>query len=301
MKNVVFVVATLFIWMVAGNALRAQIPRTLSYQGVLTDAAGKPRPNASYQFTFRLYEVASGGTALWTEQKTLSVTNGLFATTLGDQVAFGAAVKFDRPYWLGIQVNNEPELTPRIALTSVGYSMSSLHADTARVAVASLADSTWKHDGENIYRLNGKIGIGTVTPSTHLNVDPQGEGYILIGNPNTSTGGFTSLRMGISAARNGYGEIQAIRSSGSAYGELALNPRGGVVKIGDALVWGNNSILGRTKEAALNWVVTLLPDHALHISIFIPPAVPLIITFVSLTMQTGSFLFRLKELLPRGA
>jgi hypothetical protein len=139
MKNFVFIFATLFICIVTGETLYAQIPRTLSYQGVLTDAAGKPRPNPSYQFTFRLYDVATGGTALWTEQKTLSVNNGLFATALGDQVAFGAAVKFDRQYWLGIQVGNEPELSPRIALTSVGYSMNAVRADTADIALLGTA------------------------------------------------------------------------------------------------------------------------------------------------------------------
>ena len=36
----------------------AQIPRALSYQGVLTDNAGKPRPDGSYSFTFRLYTAA---------------------------------------------------------------------------------------------------------------------------------------------------------------------------------------------------------------------------------------------------
>jgi hypothetical protein len=33
-----------------------QIPRTLSYQGVLTDSAGAPKPDGEYSFTFRLYE-----------------------------------------------------------------------------------------------------------------------------------------------------------------------------------------------------------------------------------------------------
>jgi len=79
-------------------------------------------------------------------------------------------VKFDKQYWLGIQVGTEPELSPRIALTSVGYSFSSLRADTASVSVASLADTTWRHSGANIYRLNGNIGIGTMSPSERLSV-----------------------------------------------------------------------------------------------------------------------------------
>jgi len=170
MKNVFFVFATLFICVVAGDTLQAQIPRTLSYQGVLTDNAGKPRPDGSYTFTFRFYTSPTGGTAIWSESKSLPVKNGLFSTVLGEQTPFGAAVKFDKQYWLGIQVGNEPELSPRIALTSVGYSLSSLRADTAMVAMATSADTTWRHKGSNIYRLNGNVGIGTASPGYTLDV-----------------------------------------------------------------------------------------------------------------------------------
>lgn len=111
---------------------QAQIPRTLSYQGVLTDTQGSPKPDNTYTFIFRLYESAIGGTPIWNETKNLQVKRGLFYTILGDQAPFGASVKFERSYWLGIQVDNEPELAPRIPLTSVGYSLSSLRADTAQ-------------------------------------------------------------------------------------------------------------------------------------------------------------------------
>jgi len=172
----------------------AQIPRTLSYQGVLTDNTGKPRPDGNYTFKFCLYGSNSGGSPIWCESKSLPVKNGLFSTVLGEQALFGAAVKFDQQYWLGIQVGNEPELSPRIALTSVGYSFSSLRADTASVSVASLADTTWRHSGENIYRLNGNVGIGTIDPisisgyGTSLNLADNAGGTLVLRDPNTTTG-----------------------------------------------------------------------------------------------------------------
>ena len=109
----------------------AQIPRTISYQGVLADAQGNPKADASYTFTFRVYDSPTGGTALWAESKPLLTKRGLFSTVLGNQTSFGPAVQFDKPYWLGIQVGTDPELTPRIAFTSVGYSLNSERADTA--------------------------------------------------------------------------------------------------------------------------------------------------------------------------
>ncbi len=115
-------------------ALQAQIPGTLSYQGIVTDAAGSVKPDGTYSFTFKLYDVSSEGTALWTESKTISVKDGLFSTALGDQVVFPASLIFDKSYWLGIKVGSEAELSPRIPLTSVGYSFTSLRADTAEYA-----------------------------------------------------------------------------------------------------------------------------------------------------------------------
>ena len=116
----VFICSVLFIPFLFG-----QVPRTISYQGVLTDNAGNPKPDGSYTIAFSFYESSTGGEAIWNEIKTLNISKGLFSTSLGDQVIFSANVKFDKPYWLGIKVGNEAELSPRIALTSSGYSFSS--------------------------------------------------------------------------------------------------------------------------------------------------------------------------------
>jgi hypothetical protein len=37
------------------QSLVAQIPRNISYQGILTDSLGNPKPDGKYKFTFRLY------------------------------------------------------------------------------------------------------------------------------------------------------------------------------------------------------------------------------------------------------
>jgi hypothetical protein len=134
MRFMTIVVALLVMVLVCGRMSNAQIPRTLSYQGVLTDSLGNPKPNGTYSLTFRLYDVESDGSALWTEAKTLNVERGLFSTNLGDQVSFGSGVAFDKQYWLGIQVAGGPELSPRIRLSAVGYSMNSTKTDTAQYA-----------------------------------------------------------------------------------------------------------------------------------------------------------------------
>jgi hypothetical protein len=79
----------------------------------------------------------------------------------------------------------------------------------------------------------GNVGIGVTTPQTALHINPNGAGSLLIGTNRTS-GGYTTLELGINAQSNGYGYVQATKTSGSTYGSLALNPNGGNVGIGTA-------------------------------------------------------------------
>lgn len=120
-----------------GGSVQAQIPRLLSYQGVLTDTAGNPRPDGAYTLTFRLYGTESGGSALWTETKSLQVEHGLFSTLLGDVAPFGATLRFEQPYWLSIQLAGQAQMSPRLRLAAAGYSLNALRADTARFALGT--------------------------------------------------------------------------------------------------------------------------------------------------------------------
>lgn len=87
-------------------------------------------------------------------------------------------------------------------------------------------------DGRLFIKAGGNVGIGTTNPSAKLNVDPRGKGGIVIGNPSTGSGGFTSLIMEISAESDGYSSLQSIRKSGSLWGDISLNPYAGNIGIG---------------------------------------------------------------------
>jgi hypothetical protein len=112
----------------------------------------------------------------------------------------------------------------------------------------------------------GNIGIGTSTPSFNLNIDPKCQGGILIGNPNTSKGGFTSLRIQISAEKDGHSELQSIKKSGSEWGDLCLNPISGNVGVGTATPRSKLEVAGDVLIVGNVGVGTATPQSKLHVA-----------------------------------
>jgi len=110
----------------------AAVPATLNYQGYLSNPTGAPL-NAPVGFTFMLYDVASGGTALYTEQhQSVAVNNGTFNVQIGSVTPL--ILPFDVPYWLEITVQPPPPgqaelLTPRQPLSSTATALRAAVAD----------------------------------------------------------------------------------------------------------------------------------------------------------------------------
>ncbi|MCH8127978.1 hypothetical protein IIC38_18815, partial [candidate division KSB1 bacterium] len=86
----------------------AQISQTISYQGVLTNAAGAVVEDGMYMITFRLYDVNEGGENIWVEMQDVPVVGGIFNVILGGNNPLD--LPFDQPYWLGIAIGGDAEL-----------------------------------------------------------------------------------------------------------------------------------------------------------------------------------------------
>lgn len=122
----------------------ADVPETMSYQGRLTNRDGTAVADGDYKLTFRLYDAATGDTALWSEMQGVEVNSGIFSVILGSITPLStASLSFATQYWLGIEINgNRGELTPRTQLTSAPYAL-----------------------GGDFWRLNGNAGT---TPGTNF-------------------------------------------------------------------------------------------------------------------------------------
>jgi len=52
------------------------VPATIAYQGKITDAAFSVVPNGEYEFTFLIFDAASGGNLLWSETQPGATVEG---------------------------------------------------------------------------------------------------------------------------------------------------------------------------------------------------------------------------------
>ncbi len=96
------------------------INHLISFQGKMVNTAGTNVTNGSYTFVFSIYTVSSAGSAVWTESKSITVTDGLFQTDLGSVTSLPGSLDFNTDnLYLGINFNADGEMTPRVRFDSV--------------------------------------------------------------------------------------------------------------------------------------------------------------------------------------
>lgn len=136
--------------------LQSQV--NLSIQGSVQNSSGAALPDGQYELIFNIYDVATGGQAIWTEiQPKVDIIGGLYSSILGLITPLSAArsaFNFTKPYYLGVTLRGKPEITPRAELSASAYSLS--------VSGKS-----------NVLPSQGSVGIGTITPNTENQLQIQ--------------------------------------------------------------------------------------------------------------------------------
>ncbi len=183
----------------------ADVTPLIGYQGRVADPAGNA-VNGVQSFVFKIYCAQTGGTALWTEQQTVPVNNGLFSVFLGSVTPLD--LPFDTDYWVEITFGSET-MSPRQRLTSAAYAINADRLDgydsnnfyvknrvftvEGSIPAIVLSDTQSNSKSWGIYAgspstgcfkiknitdvkdnlvidINGNVGIGTTNPSEKLDV-----------------------------------------------------------------------------------------------------------------------------------
>jgi hypothetical protein len=115
--------------MLSVGLAQAQLPRVISYQGLLTQPSGEPVNDGNYQLVMRLFNAESGGTLLWEENHSTLVKRGLFNIYLGDQIPL-TGVNMAGPLFLETAIVGGP-VFPRTRIAMVPMAIRSMLADSA--------------------------------------------------------------------------------------------------------------------------------------------------------------------------
>jgi hypothetical protein len=117
--------------------LSAQIPKQISYQGLLTTSSGAPAQSGTYSLTLSLWDALQNGNELWSESHgSVNVVNGVFTILLGSSTQLN--LPFNSPYFISVTVESGPGIagpvtfTPRTQLSAVAYAFRSDSANAAR-------------------------------------------------------------------------------------------------------------------------------------------------------------------------
>ena len=119
------------VFLFAASIAYCGVPQLINYQGKLTDKNGATVADSSYNAEFRVYDLPTGGTMLWSETTLVNTSKGIFNVILGDQNPFPAAFFYDNPtIYLAVKIGTDAEMSPRQRITSVGFALSAADKPT---------------------------------------------------------------------------------------------------------------------------------------------------------------------------
>ena len=223
----------LLLAVIIGSAFAQELPRLINYQGKLTDPDGIAI-TGDVDITFRIYDAATGGTALWTETHSpVGVFNGLFDVQLGRFTDLD--MPFDDEYWIELEVGGEL-LDPREKLSTVPYAFRAIYADTAYIIGSGAVQTDATIDGDGTDTDPFGVVWGSVTQ--HTDVTDAGSGAIITTGErallHASGSDNQDLFNRVSDGTNTYTvatetDILTFAASGGA--AVAVNPTTGVVTI----------------------------------------------------------------------
>ncbi len=164
--------------------LIAQMPQKMSYQGLLTNNDGTPVADGNYNMIFTLYDAEDNGNVVWQESQSVLLESGIVNVVLGSVIPMTA--DFAQPYWLGITVGNDPELSPRIELTAGAYSLNARTVIDSAITSAKISNSTV------VRSINGKTEAVELIAGANIAITESGNA-LTIAAVGVGTGDITGV------------------------------------------------------------------------------------------------------------
>ncbi len=200
----VFAVTTILI-LFFQQAFAVAIPKTVHYQGYLTNTSGNPL-TTTLDIQTEIFDISSGGTAVYTEtHSSVSVNKGQFDLTLGAGTSSGdwaTDVDFMNALWLQMTIDptGVPEtLHPRVPLLPAPYARVAMEVpDSALSDNVSLLGQTIESSEITDLTITNDIAVG-------INATLQNAAYnIAIGTDTRASKGNQGYGDGVGGIAIGY-------------------------------------------------------------------------------------------------
>ena len=119
-------------WLLSSTA-HADVPATLPIQGYLTEI-GTERPlDGTAEMTVAIYSGVDQQEPLFEETQSVVLRKGAFTVVVGASEELDLSLFADHPgIEIGIQVNDDVEMAPRLTLGAVAYAAHAAHVDRSR-------------------------------------------------------------------------------------------------------------------------------------------------------------------------
>jgi hypothetical protein len=206
------------------------VSRTMTYQGILTDADGNPISEQSRTITFRLFDSLTGGTELWNQVTPITTdANGYFSANLNN-----LNLPFDEDYFLELQIQGEQPMMPRQIMGMAG---TAAFADTSEYSRGGSGGNGggWVDDGSVITLENedDSLAIGVPNTNSKVNIEVNHNGWArVLRLSNSSSGNSAVTGFYLKANNNSSLQLGKLGSETSEWGGYG-NP-------GDAFIYCSN-------------------------------------------------------------
>ena len=123
----------LLLSMLFASVVSAGVPQTVGFSARIVDEKSGAVVSGEHQFKFSLFDAATGGTSVWSEARSLALTDGLLFVELGETQPLSAALFAGNRLFLEVSYDGV-SMDPRLALASVPPALRPLFVPAARVS-----------------------------------------------------------------------------------------------------------------------------------------------------------------------
>lgn len=246
MKRLLFIVLVVFPLLMS-KAASAGTRDFLNFQGMLFNADGDVIDGTT-TMTFRFYGESTGGAPLWEEIQSVDVSGGVYTVALGSGAFLEDSLFNNDSLFLGLQIEKDNEMTPRLEVGSVTWAKQAEVALTAKSLDNDAVQALIARLPAGPAGTNGAAGPqgASGAPGLSGSQGPQGDPTtVTAGNGLTGggSGATVTLNVGAGAGMNLSADAIGIADLGvtDAMAQDNLTIAGGTV---------DNSVIGGTTPAA---------------------------------------------------